>query len=96
MAQSVRALLEVPLSEWSVVNLCWALNCLGRAGVSRVYPFVERGLDELLRQQQADGSWAATAGDTLQTLKALKRYRLFALSQSPPPGGKPSSPGRGS
>jgi hypothetical protein len=94
-AQSLYFLWTIPLSEWSVEDLCWALNCLGRAGVSRAYLFVGQGLDELSRRQQADGSWSGSAGDTLQALKALQRYGPLAPSQSPPAGERLCSPPSG-
>ncbi len=72
-----------PLADWESSQIAWALSCLEQAGLPREHPFVQRGLAELGRRQQPDGSWASedgaglAAGATIQVLKVLQRYGLL-------------------
>ena len=81
----VRALSAQPLAEWEDSQLAWALDCLSKGGLTKYDPFVKRCLDELLRRQKANGSWASEDGEdsavgaTLQAVKVLKRYGLITL-----------------
>jgi squalene cyclase len=77
--QGLRVLMDRPLVEWPVEHICWALNYLGRAGLSKGHPLVERGLAELLQRRRPDGNWAdpedeSGAVTTTQVLKVLKHY----------------------
>lgn len=86
--QGFRVLMESPLSEWVDSQICWALDCLGRAGVPKDQPFIEDALAELRGRQAADGSWASedgaafAVGATIEALKVLKLYGLLPGGQS--------------
>jgi len=83
VAKGLQALVARPLPEWVDSQICWALDCLGRAGVLKDQPIVQEGLAELLRRRGADGEWASedgaahAAGATVEALKVLKHYGLL-------------------
>jgi squalene cyclase len=83
--KGLEALMAEPLSDWVDSQISWALQCLGRAGLPKDNPFVEKGLAELARRQRADGRWtsedgeARTVGAVIEALKVLKHYDV------PPP-----------
>jgi len=71
------------MAEWVDSQLAWALDCLSRGGLPKSHPYVKKCLDELVRRQGRDGSWASEDGEassvgaTIQALKVLKRYGLI-------------------
>ncbi|MBE0432271.1 terpene cyclase/mutase family protein [candidate division WOR-3 bacterium] len=73
-------LMDRPLSEWADSQIAWALDCLASAGLPKEHAFVERSLAELIRRQQADGTWISEdgaehdVGATIAAVKALKHY----------------------
>ena len=81
--KGLQALGGEPLSEWVDSQICWALDCLSRAGLLKDHPFVAACLDELARRQGDSGEWASedgeahTVGATLEALKVFKRYGLL-------------------
>jgi hypothetical protein len=87
-AETARKGLEVlaakPFSEWVDSQIAWALDCLGRAGLSRNNPFVEAGLAELIRRRSVEGKWRSedgegrTVGSIIEALKVLKCYDRLA------------------
>ena len=84
--KGLQALIARPLPEWVDSQICWALDCLGRAGVPKDQPFVRAGLAELLGRRGADGGWASedgaahSAGATVEALKVLKHYGLLEVA----------------
>jgi hypothetical protein len=76
----LQILADRPLSEWQDSQIAWALDCLGKAGLSKEEPFIETGLNELLRRRSPDGSWSSEDGAafavtaTIEALKVLKQY----------------------
>ncbi len=80
--KGLQVLLDRPLVEWIDSQIAWALECLGLAGIPRSEPFVEAGLDELLRRQAEKGRWVSEDGETysvntaIGVLKVLKHYGL--------------------
>jgi len=81
--KGLEALMDIPLSEWVDSQICWALECLGKAGLPKDDPFVEKGLAELARRQGADGRWISEDGETrtvvaiIGALKVLKHYGML-------------------
>lgn len=84
MRASLDALMAVPVSEWVDSQISWALGCLGKAGLSKTHPFVERCLGALIRRFGAGGSWASEDGESqkvgaaLEAVKALKHYGMLS------------------
>lgn len=83
VTEGLQVLTSRPLAEWVDSQICWALNCLGRAGLAKDHSFVEACLAELLRRRGTEGQWASEDGEaqavgaTIEALKALKRYGLL-------------------
>lgn len=81
--KGLQVLMDRPLPEWADSQISWALNCLGRAGLPRDHPFIEKCLTELLQRQEPGGSWSSEDGEayavsaTIEALKALKHYGLL-------------------
>jgi hypothetical protein len=80
--QALQVLMHRPLSEWVDSQICWALDGLGRAGVPKEQPFVEKGLAELCQRQAPNGSWSSEDGEARAvgaTIEALKVLRLYGV-----------------
>jgi squalene cyclase len=79
--QGLQALMDRPLAAWEASQIAWVLDCLGRAGLPRDHPFIEKCLAELRQRQRADGSWSSEDGEafavgaTIAAVKALKHYQ---------------------
>ncbi len=84
VGKGLKYLMEKPLAEWADSQIAWALECLGRARLPRVHPFVNDCLAELEQRQNPDGVWISEDGDAFTvdaTINALKAFKLFgALS----------------
>lgn len=78
-ANCIAYLASRPFAEWEALQIAWAVDCLTRAGLDPKHSFVAQALSELVRTQQADGSWTAEGGQsaaasaTVGVLKVLKR-----------------------
>jgi hypothetical protein len=86
--QGLRALMAKPLSEWLDSQVSWALEVLGRVGLSKEEPFVEQGLAVLLHREEVNGRWVSEDGEaytvnaTIGALNALKRYSVVRVSEA--------------
>jgi hypothetical protein len=78
--KGMHVIMAKPISEWASSQISWALDCLGRAGLSKYHPFIERCLAELIRRQDSEGKWSSEDGEdyavgaTIEALKVLKHY----------------------
>jgi hypothetical protein len=82
VSKGLKYLMAKPLNEWADSQIAWALECLGRAGLPKVHPFVSDCLDELAQRQKLDGSWISEDGEefTVQaTLSAVKAFKTFGV-----------------
>ena len=71
-----------PKTEWVDSQLCWALDCLGRAGMTVQQPFVKASLEALIQRQGLNGAWASEDGEDYivgATIEALKVLRFFGV-----------------
>jgi hypothetical protein len=81
--KGLQALADEPISEWVDSQICWALDCLGRAGLPQDHPFVVDCLDQLARRQRDGGGWASedgqdhAVGATIEAVKVFMRYGLL-------------------
>jgi squalene cyclase len=81
--KGLEAMMTAPLSEWVDSQISWALECLGKAGLPKDVPFVEKGLAELVWRRRVDGSWASEDGEArsvgavIGVLKVLKHYGVL-------------------
>ncbi len=86
-APSLQFLMDRPLFEWADSQISWALDCLGRAGLPKGHPLVERGLAELLARQDPRGSWSSEDGEAHAvgaSIGALKVFKLFGVLSAKP------------
>lgn len=82
----LRVLSSRPFSEWVDSQIAWALESLGRAGLPREEPFVQQGLAELRRRQEAQGSWVAEDGEAWTVnavIGALNALRCYGALEDP-------------
>jgi hypothetical protein len=76
----LQILIDKPFSEWADSQIAWALDCLGKAGLSQEEPFIDIGIKELPRRHSSDGSWSSEDGAafavsaTISALKVLKHF----------------------
>jgi hypothetical protein len=82
--RAIQALSGQSVSSWADSQIAWALDCLSRAGLPGDHPFAKGCINELLRRQKPDGSWASEDGEgsavsaSIQVLKVFKRYGLLS------------------
>jgi squalene cyclase len=82
VSKGLKYLMAKNFDEWSDSQIAWALECLGRAGLPRVHPFVNDCIAELIRRQKPDGTWLSENGDefTVQaTLSVVKAFKTFGV-----------------
>jgi squalene cyclase len=80
--KGLQVLLDRPLAEWADSQIAWALNCLGKAGLPKGHPLVDKCLAELWQRQRPDGSWSSEDGATFDvgaTLGAVKVFKHYGL-----------------
>jgi hypothetical protein len=78
----LRSIMEIPLSKWFAFQISLALNCLGKAGLSKEHPLIERLLDSLLERQEPNGSWCSEDSGSYNvdaTIEALKALSTMAF-----------------
>ena len=76
----LQILIRRPQPEWEDSQLAWALDCLGKAGLTRNHPFIQMGIKDLVRRQAPDGSWSSEDGETFAvngTIAALKAFKQY-------------------
>lgn len=80
VSRGLKFLMDRPFEEWADSQIAWALECLGRAGLPKVHPFISDCLNELEQRQNPDGTWISEDGDTftvqatINVIKVLKMY----------------------
>lgn len=82
VSKGLKYLVAKPFDEWADSQIAWALECLGRAGLPRVHPFVSECIDELASRQKPDGTWVSEDGDAFTaqaTLSAVKAFKIFDM-----------------
>jgi len=82
VSKGLKHLMGKPFDEWADSQIAWALECLGRAGLPKVHPFISDCLDELAKRQKPDGTWISEDGEafTVQaTLSAVKAFKIFGV-----------------
>jgi hypothetical protein len=71
-----------PFSAWEDSQIAWAIDCLVRAGLPTMHPFVQDGISTLQQRRASDGSWASDDGPafaaaaTVGVIKVLSRLGL--------------------
>jgi hypothetical protein len=85
--KGLQILMDRPIDGWEDSQIAWALDCLGKAGLPREHPFVEKGLAELCRRRESGGSWSSEDGEAYAvaaTIGALKALKLYGTSPARP------------
>lgn len=83
VSKGLKFLMDRPFEEWADSQIAWALECLGRAGLPKVHPFISDCLTELKQRQNPDGTWVSEDGDaftvqaTINVIKVLKMYGVL-------------------
>jgi squalene cyclase len=80
VSRGLKYLMDKPFEEWADSQIAWALECLGRAGLPKVHPFINDCLIELGQRQKPDGTWISEDGETYTiqaTISVLKAFRIF-------------------
>ena len=78
--KGIQALMARPLAKWVDSQLCWALDCLGHAGLPKGHPFIDASLAELMVRRSPEGIWISEDGEAQTvsaTIEALKVLKLF-------------------
>ena len=80
--KGLRYLINVNPETLEASQLAWALDCLGKAGVSKEHILIKSYLAELKGRQMPDGHWSSEDGDdfivssTIEVIKVLKYYEI--------------------
>jgi hypothetical protein len=80
VGKGLKYLMEKPLDEWADSQIAWALECLGRARLPKVHPFINDCLAELDQRQKPDGAWISEDGEAFTveaTISAVKAFKIF-------------------
>jgi len=82
VSKGLKFLMEKPFDEWADSQIAWVLECLGRAGLPKVHPFISDCLTELIQRQKPDGTWVSEDGEAFTaqaTLSAIKAFKIFGV-----------------
>jgi len=82
VSKGLKFLMEKPFDEWADSQIAWVLECLGRAGLPKVHPFISDCLTELIQRQKPDGTWVSEDGEAFMaqaTLGAIKALKIFGV-----------------
>jgi squalene cyclase len=82
VSRGLKYLMEKPFDEWADSQIAWVLECLGRAKLPKVHPFVSDCLSELAQRQKPDGAWVSEDGEkftTVATLSAIKAFKIYGV-----------------
>ena len=82
VSKGLKYLMGKPFDEWADSQIAWVLECLGRAKLSKVHPFISDCLAELAQRQKPDGTWISEDGEEFTaraTLSAIRAFKIYGL-----------------